>query len=194
MAEEGINNFLIAKQKAAERLGVSASARLPDNREVEAALVNYQRLFHGQTHARRLRRQRETALQAMERLAIFHVRLAGPVLSGTATAHTPVSLHVTCDTSETLAIWLQEHGIPFTLGVRRLRVGDAEYVDLPCYGFGVDEVSLEILVFAGKQGRLLPRSPVDGKPMQRVSVGELRALLADDVVSDPLLLRRDTAA
>jgi hypothetical protein len=195
MAEESVNNFLIAKQKAAERLGVPASARrLPDNREVEAALANYQRLFQGQAHASRLRRQREAALRAMEQLDIFHPRLAGPVLSGTATPHTPVSLHVNCDTAETMALWLHERGIPFKLGVRRLRVGDAEYVDLPCYSFDIDEVSLEILVFVGKQERLQPRSPVNGKPMQRVAAGELRVLLEHDVTCDPLLDQRDTAA
>ncbi len=192
MAEEGIGSFLIAKQKAAERLGVSGIGQLPDNAEVEAALASYQRLFQGPAQASRLHQQRLAALAAMERLSEFRPRLTGPVLIGTATAHVPATLHVFCETAEELAVWLHERGIPFTLAERRVRIGDSEYVDLPCYAFVANDVALDILVFAGKQQRMLPRSPVDGKPTWRASAVELRELLGAGPTS--LLFPRDTAA
>ena len=45
MAEHGIRDFLAAKRKAAERLGVVDNSVLPKNTEIEAALAQYQRLF-----------------------------------------------------------------------------------------------------------------------------------------------------
>ena len=51
MAEHGIGDFLAAKRKAAERLGVEdGAAMLPKNSEIEAALAEYQRLFGGESH------------------------------------------------------------------------------------------------------------------------------------------------
>ena len=54
MAEHGIHDFLAAKRKAAERLGVTENAALPKNTEIEAALAEYQRLFEGETHGESL--------------------------------------------------------------------------------------------------------------------------------------------
>jgi hypothetical protein len=46
MAEEGIKDFGVAKRKAALRLGVSDKAALPDNVQIQQALIDYQRFFH----------------------------------------------------------------------------------------------------------------------------------------------------
>ena len=58
MSEHGIRDFLTAKRKAAERFGVTDSAVLPKNIEIEDALAEYQRLFGGDTHTRSLHAQR----------------------------------------------------------------------------------------------------------------------------------------
>ena len=50
MAEHGIADFLQAKRKAADRLGVNDVAVLPKNVEIEAALRAHQRLFGGDAH------------------------------------------------------------------------------------------------------------------------------------------------
>src|SRR5256885_10534745 len=98
MAEHGIRDFLVAKRKAAERFGVvDGAALLPKNREIESALAEYQRLFGGASHLQALRAQRHAALSAMRYLREFSPRLVGPVLSGTATLHTEVQLHLFAD-------------------------------------------------------------------------------------------------
>ena len=51
MIEQGIRDFLFAKRKAAERFGVTDSAVLPKNTEIEAALREHQRLFGGEAFA-----------------------------------------------------------------------------------------------------------------------------------------------
>ena len=66
MAQHGIHDFLTAKRKAAERLGVTDVSALPRNIEIEAALAEYQRLFNAHTRTRRaLQAQRRAALYAM---------------------------------------------------------------------------------------------------------------------------------
>src|SRR5262245_6582154 len=95
MAEHGISDFFVAKRKAAERLGVpDGGAVLPKNTEIEAALAEYQRLFGGASHAESLHAQRRAALSAMRYLREFEPRLVGSVLSGTATEHSEVQLHL----------------------------------------------------------------------------------------------------
>ena len=62
MAEHGIDDYGFAKRKAAERLGVGEHAVLPKNSEVEAALIEYQRLFAPDSHAHSLEHQRRAAV------------------------------------------------------------------------------------------------------------------------------------
>src|SRR5690606_41103402 len=87
MSEQGIDDYGLAKRKAAERLGATDIAVLPKNTEIEEALAIHHRLFEGATHTSALSELRETALQAMRLLDRFQPRLVGPVLSGTVCAH-----------------------------------------------------------------------------------------------------------
>src|SRR6202162_3389223 len=81
MAQHGIHDFLTAKRKAAERLGVADTAALPRNTEIEDALAEYQRLFDANGHEQTLQQQRRAALQAMHGLSQFEPRLGGPGLT-----------------------------------------------------------------------------------------------------------------
>ena len=65
MAEQGIDDFLFAKRKAAERLGVVDASILPRNTEIEAALFARRRLFSGGRHDEAIADLRRAALQAM---------------------------------------------------------------------------------------------------------------------------------
>src|SRR5437773_9836287 len=94
MAEHGIRDFLVAKRKAAERLGViDGVALLPKNSEIESALAEYQRLFRGASHLEALEPQRRAALAAMRYLRESAPPLVGPALSGTAPEHPERPLH-----------------------------------------------------------------------------------------------------
>src|ERR1700678_3358659 len=85
MVEHGIEDFLQAKRKAADRLGVNDVSVLPKNIEIEAALRAHQRLFGRESHDHSLREQRRIALKTVRVLAEFNPRLVGSVLNGTAT-------------------------------------------------------------------------------------------------------------
>ena len=125
MAEHGIEDFLQAKRKAADRLGVNDVAVLPKNVEIEAALRAHQRLFGRDSHDHTLKEQRRIALDTMRLLEEFKPRLVGSVLTGTATNYSDINLHLFADRSESVAIRLIDLGVPHQFYERRVKM-DAE--------------------------------------------------------------------
>src|SRR3984885_1291213 len=121
MAQHGIYDFLTAKRKAAERLGVAAGAALPRNTEIEEALAEYQRLFDANGHEQTLHEQSRGGLQAMHGLSQSEPRLVGPVLTGTATAHADIQLHLFADRPENVTLQLMDRGIAHEVTERRGR-------------------------------------------------------------------------
>ena len=178
IAHEGIKDFAKAKRKAALRLGLPSRALMPSNIEIEQALMAYQRLFMATEQAQHLRLLRETAVAAMRFLSPFKPRLVGPVLQGTAGPHSDITLHVFANTPEDIMLFLMDHQIPFESSQRRLRFPNDLYQDLPVLAFAADEINIDMTVFWHQANRQAPRSPVDGRPMQRASLHNVEALLA----------------
>jgi len=83
---------------------VNDVAVLPKNVEIEAALREHQRLFGGDSHDHTLKEQRRIALDTMRMLNEFQPRLVGSVLTGTATAHSDINLHLFADASESVGM------------------------------------------------------------------------------------------
>jgi hypothetical protein len=182
MAEHGIQDFRAAKRKAAERFGITEEGALPSNSEVEASLVEYQRLFAADTHGATLQAQRRAALRAMRSLSAFSPRLVGPVLTGTATAHAAVQLHLFADSPESVALNLLDRGVGHDVGEHRLRLDAERFRSYPAVRFEIDEQTIDATVFPLDGIRQAPVSPVDGRPMRRADASELEALLT---ASDP---------
>ncbi len=180
MAEHGIRDFYVAKRKAAERYGVFEGGMLPKNTEIEEALAGYQRLFGGESHAQTLQSQRHAAVSAMQWLAEFQPRLVGPVLTGTATAHVDVQLHLFADRAETVTLMMMDHGVPHEIGERRVKMNAERVIACPSIRFEMDGQAIEALVFPRDGIRQAPVSPVDGKPMRRADAAEIEALLESE--------------
>ena len=183
MAEGGVRDYHQAKLKAAERLGMRDDASLPRNREIEDALREYQRLFLGEAHATGLRRRREAALRALEFFAAFDARLVGPVLEGTADAHSPVALQLYADDPDAVARFLEDAGIPAESGSRRLRLDRKREGTFPVWLFSAEDLGFDVTVLPAGALRQAPLSGVDEKPMRRASAAQLLQLLAEDEVA-----------
>jgi len=178
MAEHGVRDYRAAKRKAAERLGVAdGAAALPKNIEIEAALAQYQRLFGAAAHVESLHAQRLAALRAMQYLEEFEPRLVGSVLSGTATEHSDVQLHLFADCAESVTIKLMDRGIPHEVTEKRVRMDSERLLAYPGVRFELDDQSIDVTVFPTDGIRQAPVSPVDGRPMKRASRVEVAALL-----------------
>jgi hypothetical protein len=183
MAEGGIRDFHQAKLKAANRLGIHDDASLPRNREIEDALREYQRLFLGDAQATALRLRREAALRALEFFADFEPRLVGPVLEGTADAHTPVNLHLHTDDADAVPRFLEDTGIPHEARTRHLRLDRSREGDFPVWLFAAEDLSFDLTVLALDTLRQAPLSGIDERPMKRASASQLRQLLADEEIA-----------
>ncbi len=177
MREQGIADFLLAKRKAADRLGVTDASILPRNTEVEAALVAHQRLFGGDRHASDLAILRRTALEAMRLMADFQPRLVGPVLTGTASPHSEINLHIFTESPEAVSLRLEERGVPHEVVERRLRFERDRTASYPALRFVAGRQTVDAVVFPLDGIRQAPSSPVDGKPMRRANAAEVEALL-----------------
>jgi hypothetical protein len=183
MVEHGVDDFLFAKRKAAERLGVGEHAVLPKNSEIEAAIVEYQQLFLADEHVEMLAEQRRVAIEAMELLDEFDPRLVGPVLTGTATPHQEISLHVFSDSPEAVSFALMDAGIPYKVIERRVRMNAERVLQCPAVQFVTGDLEVEATVFPRDGIRQSPLSPADGKPMKRADRTEVE-MLVDEAAND----------
>ncbi|MEJ2059350.1 MAG: hypothetical protein P8Y64_02525 [Gammaproteobacteria bacterium] len=178
LVEEESGDFASAKRKAASRLGFPAGRNLPSNSEIEAAMMQRQRLFQGQAHEALQTRLRQAALRAMRLFDSFNPRLVGSVLKGTATPHSDVNLHLFSDSHEAVLISLMERGIPYQTGERRFRLGESQR-SYPSVSITADGVRIEAVIFPYDGLRQAPLSPVDGRPMRRAARREVEALIGD---------------
>ena len=167
IVNQGIQDFRIAKIKAAERLGMQDRGSLPGNAEIDRAVSEHLQIFRGDAHHHLLRSLRSAALLAMEMLSPFAPRLVGPVLHGTAGENSAINLHVFSDSSEMVAFTLDRHRVQYRPFERRLKRRRDQTDMLPAFRFAQDESTVEATVFPVDGVRQAPISPVDGRPMQR---------------------------
>src|SRR5205807_9771189 len=71
MAEDGIDDFALAKRKAARRLGAAETQSLPANDEIEAELRAYRALYQSREHPQRIPELRRVARAVMPALGRF---------------------------------------------------------------------------------------------------------------------------
>ncbi len=180
MIEHGHEDYGIAKRKAAERFGVTDLAVLPRNTEIEEALAEHHRLFDPQAHASSLSEMRSAALEAMRMLEGFEPRLVGPLLSGTATAHNDITLHLFADTPESVAMQLMDRGIRHEVAERRFRTQRDEVEAFPSLRFTAGGHEVDATIFPRDGIRQAPPGPVDGKPMRRATLAEVEAIIEGD--------------
>lgn len=176
MREQGVKDFLLAKKKAADRLGIHDRAALPGNDEIAAALGEQQRLFGGDAYLQRLAQLRKAAHNAMVLFDGFEPRLVGSVLTGMITDTSDVNLHLFTDTPEAVAVLLMERHIPYECCERRVRYPNDRSESMPAYRFWAEDVAVEGAIFPVAALRQAPTCPVAGRPMRRARLSELAQL------------------
>lgn len=185
VCEELVTDYRVAKQKAAQRLGLTARPAMPDNAEVQQAVIEYQRLFGGAEYATHLQRMREVAVRAMTLLAPFAPRLVGAVISGAVTRAHRVQLHAFSDKPETLDIFLGDRKVIFEAGDRGYRFSDGKEEQIPLVSFEVAGVGVDVVVFAEHNTRRVPVNPADGVAFRRLDLAQAEALVAQSISPPP---------
>ncbi len=147
MAEEGINDYLAAKKKAASRLNIKTVKLLPPNEEIDDALLEYHRLYRTNVQCHHISRLRQLAVEAMGFFDDFSPRLVGGVLDGSAGRFSPITLHLFAETTEEIIKKLLDANIPYNSGTRSFDIGKKQFIALPTIGFWVDDTEISLLVF-----------------------------------------------
>jgi hypothetical protein len=177
IVDHGIRDYRIAKQKAAERLGVVGRGSLPGNSEIESAVSDHLQIFGGESHGDLLRLMRTAALSAMELLDDFSPRLVGPVLAGTADENSSINLHVFADSPEMVAMEIGDMGIQIRPYERRLKTRRGQVETYAGFEFNHQNEMMQATVFPVDGIRQAPMSPIDGKPMRRADKDAVQELL-----------------
>ena len=178
MAVDGIDDYALAKRKAARQAGAPDTRNLPNNDEVEHALRAYQQLYQADEQRERLRHLRQRARDMMELLARFDPYLSGAVLSGSAGKYSEIDLLLFTDSMKDVEMFLLDRRIAYRSGERRLHIGD-EARGVPNFGVSTEDADFDITVFAPRDLRAQIRSTPEGRPLERVRIDWLNATLAE---------------
>jgi hypothetical protein len=184
IAEDGIQDYALAKRKAARQLGAADTHSLPSNAEVQQALRLHQGLYQKDEQALRLKRLRTEALGTMHLLERFNPYLTGSVLSGTATRHSDINLHLFTDNAKEVELFLLNRNMPYETGEKRFRLND-DAVSVPSFTLQGETGEIRLAVFASEDLRRSANDPTEGKPLERAKIKQLEALLTAD--TDPEL-------
>ena len=170
-------NYLVAKQKAIQRLGINARTTMPSNAEVESALRAYQGIYGSKQRVDSLQRMREIALQVMRSLDSFNPRLTGPVLEGTANENARITLQVFNDPPDTVVMHLIEAGQIYRSEQRNIRWYNGSHRQVQLLVTDAEDLEIELMLLNSLDLRQAPPSPISGRPQKRASVSELELLL-----------------
>jgi hypothetical protein len=176
MAEEGIDDFALAKRKAARRLGAAGTEALPANDEIEAALREYRALYQAEEHCERITELRRVALDAMRALERFSPYLTGPVLAGLAGPYADIDLQLFPESSKEVELFLLDRNIPYEASDERRYTGDraraAAVLLLSWQG-----VPLRLSVFDPRDERSALKTSPAGRVAARAGIAEVQALV-----------------
>ena len=177
MVQDGIEDYGLAKRKAAKQLGIPDSSRLPNNDEIDAALREYQDIYRSDDQEQRIRLLREQAVRAMRELAAFDPHLTGSVLSGMAGPYAVIHLQLFTDNVKAVELFLIDRNMPYKTGQSRLYAGHEPRV-LPVFSINVEGTDIELTVFESRDLRAPVRATAEGRVIERVRMPAVAALLS----------------
>lgn len=177
MAEDGIDDFALAKRKALRQLGLQGRLALPGNDEIEAQLRAYRSLYQADEHPARVAWLQRTALNAMSSLEQFRPYLTGPVLKGTGGPYAEIELQLFPESPKEVELYLLERRIPFaTREVTRFSGDRARAVAV--FVLDWSGAPLKLSVFDARDERLALKTSVAGRVTERAGLAEVSAIVA----------------
>jgi len=178
MAEDGIEDYALAKRKAARQAGVPDTRELPGNEEIAEALRTYQQIYHAEEHRDRLRALLETAVRAMRELSRFNPYLTGSVLDGNAGKYADINLQLFTDNAKAVELHLIDRGVPYRTAQKRLYSGE-ETRTVPVYTVSDQGTDIELTVLSMLDLRGPLKSSREGKSIERAKLPAVEQLLAE---------------
>jgi len=179
MAEDGVEDYALAKRKALRQLGIEGRLALPGNEEVEDQLRAYRALYQATEHAPRLASLRRAAVDAMKALGQFRPYLTGSVLAGTAGPYAEIELQLFPDDSKQVEIFLLEHRIPYEARDAKRYSGDRAH-EASVLTFEWHAARIKANVFDARDERIALKTSVAGRVAPRAGIAEVESMIAAD--------------
>jgi hypothetical protein len=176
MAEDGIDDFALAKRKAARQLGVTRPQALPGNEEIEERLQAYRALYQPVEHENRLAELRRIALNAMRALAQFNPYLTGPVLKGTAGPYAEIDVQLFPTNAKEVEVFFLDRNIPYRTVEAQRFSGDRAHAATVLMLIW-DGSPLRVSIFDPRDERITLKSSQAGRVIARAGILEVEALL-----------------
>jgi hypothetical protein len=176
MAEDGVEDFALAKRKAARQLGAGDTQVLPGNDEIETELKSYLSLYQGEEQRDRLHHLRRVALSAMQELSQFRPFLTGAVLKGTAGRYAGIDLQLFTDDGKAVEMFLLNRNIPYESSAQRHYAGDQVRAILVLQLIRED-IEINLSVFSTNDERSALKTSAAGRPMERAGIDALAAMV-----------------
>lgn len=179
IAEDGVEDYAMAKRKAARQLGAESTHALPDNDEIDAALRTYQSLYQGDEQRERIHLLRGHALRVMQSLAAFHPYLCGSVLTGTAGRYSDIDLQLFTDEGKSVELFLLNQRLTYEVDDERRRVGDqARAVSVLRVDW--EGVAISLAIYPENDERVALRNAAGNRVIERANLAMVQDLLAND--------------
>ncbi|MHB9062670.1 MAG: HD domain-containing protein [Pirellulaceae bacterium] len=171
------SEYFRAKQKAARRIcrGWAKPADLPSNAEIRDEIQGLARLYEGESRTVNLREMRLEALRMMRALVRFRPRLIGSVLTGHVRVGSDIDIHVFADSVEAVTHILDEQGMVYDVERKRVRKQGEERIFTHIHV--QDRFPFELTVYPSIKARVVFKSSITGKAIERASVAQLEQLL-----------------
>ena len=176
MAEDGIDDFALAKRKAARQLGADERSGLPTNEEIEAELLSYRALYQPDEHAERIDALRRVALDAMRALEQFNPYLTGPVLRGSAGRYAEIDLQLFPESAKAVELFLLDRGIVYASSEVRRFSGDRAHA-AAVLTLHWEGAQLRLTVHDPRDERLAMKTSQAGRVIDRAGIAEVGAML-----------------
>ena len=177
MAEDGVDDFALAKRKAVRHLGLQGRLALPGNDEIEAELRAYRSLYQAEEHPLRVAELQRAALDAMRALERFRPYLTGAVLKGIAGPYADIELQLFPESPKEVELYLLDRRIPYdTREVTRYSGDRARAVAVLALEW--QGAPLKLSVFDPRDERLALKTSVAGRVAERAGLPEVSAIVA----------------
>lgn len=179
MAEDGIDDFALAKRKAARQVCAEETQALPANDEIEAELRAYRALYQPAEHPERIAELRRIALDAMRELQSFNPYLTGAVLTGLAGRYAEIDLQLFPESAKDVEIFLIDRDLPYSTSEGRRYSGDRAR-SVTVLSLTWQGAPLRLSIFDPRDERLALKTTQAGRVAERAGLAEVGALIAAD--------------
>lgn len=176
MAEDGIDDFALAKRKAAKQLGVEEAQSLPGNDEIEEQLRAYLELYQAEEHPQRIAELRGIALEAMKALEQFNPYLTGPVLKGIVGPYAQIELQLFPDSVKEVEIFLLDRNLAYETQEGRRYAGDRAHA-VSVLSLHWRGAPLKLSILDPRDERIALKTSQAGRVMDRAGIAEVGALV-----------------